>query len=412
MNTGTIYRFFLLLAVLTVLPVAQADGGWQRQAVATPYVDRNGEVFYPSCSGAPVPTLVDGEIDPVPAPTEFSFFYRPGNPEKLVIAFDGGGACWDPWTCIFSALVGDPIYDLAVDETEASLDAVEGLAAADNPENPVADYTQVFIPYCTGDLHTGSSDTVYDYVGPGGPLAWTIHHRGYDNFAAVIDWLVGYYGDLGIAPRVVFVVGASAGGYGAAFNYPAIHDLLPFGTVKRVFSDSANGIINQDFYNRALTPGGVWGIWNNMPPALAGAFAAGPDSLPVALNQSLAWSYPRTRFGQYTRAFDVVQIFYLNVARNRNNPALWSDPLHIFFTGLEWTYRARISMVASALTTFNYRYYLASGLEHTTIADNSVYAESSGSGIRLIDWLDDMINRRFRFGSDWRNATCFPDCVP
>jgi hypothetical protein len=31
---------------------------------------------------------------------------------------------------------------------------------------------------------------------------------------------------------------------------------------------------------------------------------------------------------------------------------------------------------------------------------------------RLIDWLDDMINRRFVFGSDWRSVTCAPDCIP
>ena len=307
-------------------------------------------------------------------------------------------------------VAGDPVYDPAVDETPAALDAAGGLGDRNNPDNPVADYFQVIIPYCTGDLHTGSRDTQYTLPGFG---TWTIHHRGYDNFTAVLEWLAEYYAvNVGHPPREVFVTGASAGGYGAFFAYPAIDEMLPWWTRKRAFSDSANGIINQDFYDRALTPGGVWGIWQNMPPQLANAFASGPDALPVALNQSLAWGYPRTRFGQYTRAFDAVQIFYLNIAKNLDSPDLWSDPLQLLVTALEWSAKARANMAVSSLTTFNYRYYLGAGFDHTAIADDSLYAEASAQGVRLVEWLDDMINRRWLFGSDWRDVTCFPDCIP
>ncbi len=391
-------------ALIIVSGPSQAAGSWQQVDASAPFVDRDGTPRQPSCSGAPMPPFFV-----TPSPTDFSFFYRDGNPKKLVIAFDGGGACWDPLTCLGSVLAGNPVYDPVIDETPAALDATGGLADAANPENPVADYFLVLIPYCTGDLHTGSRDSEYVLPGFG---AYTIHHRGYDNVVAVLEWLLDYYTDVvGHPPHDVFVTGASAGGYGAFFAYPAIDELLPWWTRKRAFSDSANGIVNQDFYDRALTPGGVWGIWDNMPAQLAGAFASGPDALPVALNQSLAWSYPRTRFGQYTRAFDGVQVFYLNVAKNLQSPELWNDPLQLFLTSLEWTTRARLSMLTSALSAFNYRYYVGGGIDHTIVVDDSIYAEASGSGIRLIDWLDDMINRRFAFGGDWRNATCFPDCL-
>ncbi len=390
---------------LTAVPQAQAEDGWQQVDASAPFIDRHGKARFPSCSGAPEPPFFV-----TASPKDFSFFYRAGNPKKLVIAFDGGGACWDPLTCLGSVIASDSVYDPIIDETPAALDAAGGLADRDNADNPVADYFQVLIPYCTGDLHTGSRDTSYFLPGYG---SWTIHHRGYDNFVAVMEWLIAYYAaEVGHPPKDVFVTGASAGGYGAFFAYPAIDELLPWWVRKRAFSDSANGIINQDFYNRALTPGGVWGIWDNMPPQLANAFASGPDALPTALNQSLAWSYPRTRFGQYTRAFDAVQIFYLNVAKNLNSPVLWSDPTQLLLTALEWSTKARTSMLISALTTLNYRYYLGEGFAHTAIADDSVYAEQSADGIQLIEWLDDMINRRFTFGSDWQNASCFPDCIP
>ena len=393
--------FFSLTAASEVL----AESGWQQVDASAPFVDSNGKPRFPSCSGAPEPPFFV-----TPSPTDFSFFYREGNPDKLVIAFDGGGACWDALTCLGSVVAGDAVYSPIVNEVPAELDAGGGLADRDNPDNPVADYFQVLIPYCTGDLHTGARDTQYTLPVLG---TWTIHHRGYDNVVAVLEWLIDYYShQVGRAPREVFVTGASAGGYGAFFAYPAIDALLPRWTRKRAFSDSANGIINQDFYDRALAPDGVWGIWENMPPQLANAFASGPDALPTALNQGLAWNYPRTRFGQYTRAYDAVQIFYLNVAKNLDSPEAWADPLQLLGTAFEWSFKAQTSMAISAWTTFNYRYYVGEGFDHTAIADDSVYTESSAQDVALIDWLDDMINRVFAFGSDWRNVSCFPNCIP
>ena len=406
----------LLLAFLVAGSVAQADDGWKRfdfDENAT-YLDPYGNVVEPRCSGAPVPTIGPYGPELVAAETRYSFFYREGDYRKLAIFFDGGGACWDPHTCIGSAAFGNPIYDTIVDETVAELNATQGLADNDNPDNPIAGYFQVFIPYCTADLHIGTQTTQYTYEGmfwPDPVNDWPINHNGRENVAAVLGWLVQEYQGKGI-PRTVVVAGASAGGYGAMVNYPAIDDLLPRWTKKRVFSDSANGIINQGFYNDALDLDGVWGVWTNLPPELHNAFGSGPDALPTALNQSLGWSYPRTRFGQYTRAFDAVQIFYLNVAKYLDDPLQWENPLLLVLTGLEWTTKARINMLISALTTFNYRFYLGTGSGHTTVADNSVYAEMSGSGILLTDWLHDMIYRRFLFGSDWRNATCEPNCAP
>lgn len=401
----------LMSAVLVAVGMAAgsqalAQGSWQQVLVPSePFTDRNGVERIPGCSGAPV---FGPGTDPSLA--QFSFFYREGNPQKLVIAFDGGGACWDALTCLGSLLSEDPVYEPFVSETVADLNATDGLADAVNPENPLADHFQVFIPYCTGDLHMGSRDSEYFLPGFG---TFTIRHRGYDNVVAVLEWLADYYtNDIGTPPTDVFVAGASAGGYGAFFAYPAIDELLPRRVRKRAFSDSANGVINQDFYDRALTPEGVWGVWNNMPAQLAGAFASGPDTLAIELNQSLAWNYPRTRFGQYTRAFDAVQIFYLNVAKNLNSPELWLDPTQLTFTAVEWTIKARISMFVSAISAFNYRFYLGAGFEHTAIADDSVYTEDSAQGVRLIDWLEDLINRRFAFGGDWRNVTCSPDCIP
>jgi hypothetical protein len=350
----------------------------------------------------------------VPADPEFSFFFRGGNPDKLAIAFDGGGACWDSTTCIGSALSGDPIYGLVVDESTATLNALGGIGDRSNPENPLRNHTQVFVPYCTGDLHAGSSDTEYPFIAPGGiPAVWTIRHRGYDNVLAVLKWVTAYYAEeVGHPPKELFLTGGSAGGYGVRFAYPALDASVPSSTRIRVLTDSAATVINPRFYDTAIAPGGVWGLQQNVAPQLAGAFASGPDELGVAINHSLGSFYPRTRFGEYTRAFDAVQIFYLNVMRNPNAPERWTDRTELFFAGLEWTLRARTNLALSALTTSNYRFYLARGTGHTILADDRFYGEASADGVRFPDWVDDMINRRSSRGGNWKNASCVPDCLP
>ena len=249
----------LLTTTIFVLatPIAAATTSWERVEVPEHFVDDQGVERFPSCSGGPQPT---GTPVPQIADTDYAFFLFLCNPSKLAIFFDGGGACWDANTCIGSALLGASVYSQTVDETVEGLNMSRGLGDLDNPDNPIAGYTQVFIPYCSGDLHTGASDTVYTLNTDFGPLNWTIKHRGADNVAAVLDWLTDYYADeVGRAPRKVFLSGASAGGYGVLYNYPAVAELLSRRTRTRVLVDAANGVINQDFYDRALTSGGVWG---------------------------------------------------------------------------------------------------------------------------------------------------------
>ena len=391
---------------------AWAESDWQQIDASDPFIDRNNITRAPSCSGGPKLT----QEGVVPADTAFSFFFRAGDSSKLLIALDGGGACWDPNTCIGSALLGDPIYELEVDETPETLAELGGIADLDNPANPFRDYTQVFIPYCSGDTHWGSKDTMYFYAGPNGPtVPWLIHHRGFDNVVAVLEWLTRYYEtQAGGAPAKVMVAGGSAGGYGALLTFPAVKEIVPRSTRTYLLTDSSNGVINADFYERALggyaVSGGVWGVEQNIPDFLLGAFASGPDALAISTNTTLAWQYPGTRFGQYTRAWDEVQIFYLNVMKHLDDPGQWFDPAKPLQTALEWTAKARLYMHLSALAP-NYRFYIGAGTEHTLLADESFYTENSAQGLFFSDWVDDMLNRRFVWRSDWRNVSCAPNCL-
>ncbi len=112
--SGTLTLAFLICAPAAI---AQPTEGWIQIDAAAPFTDRNGVQRTPGCSGGPVVTETPDGPALVAAETAYSFFVRHGNPDKVAILFDGGGACWDATTCIGSVLAGRALYSQTVDET-------------------------------------------------------------------------------------------------------------------------------------------------------------------------------------------------------------------------------------------------------------------------------------------------------
>lgn len=162
---------------------------------------------------------------------EFSFWARPGDPSKLLVTLEGGGACWSGQHC---ALDAQPTYaPFAGSGDDPTLDA--GIFDLEHPENPVADYSMVYISTCNADVFLGDSEVTYDVESPGAPPdTVTIQHRGYPNTMAALNWVFNRVE----APETVFVVGWSAGAIPSPIYTSIIADRYPDARIAH-FADGA-----------------------------------------------------------------------------------------------------------------------------------------------------------------------------
>ena len=400
----------------------------------------------PGCSTGPSPFISEtGELlsaSPTAGSGDFSFFVdKDGDARGLLLYLAGGGACWDATTCVGSALTTSPIYYGAVTETAAFLDAfsadADGSGAGGiltrRPDNPHADFIKVYIPYCTGDIHIGSRDTDYSYVLPatlgGATLDWRVHHRGFDNLLVVLQWI--QHEQLSEAGGKVTVAGSSAGGYGALINFPVIRDALGEGQDYSIIIDSSNGVLTNGFLDQTFgvssSDPGVWGARQNIDEILQPALNRDASTLWSEVFKAIGRAYPDTRVSQSTAAYDLAQTFVYwtmqAVDQGTFDPLSPPTELEILFTGLlDWSPKARLAMISTALKTPNYRYYLGAGQGHIHLIDpppaafpfptTNYFAERSGGRVYYTKWLTDMLyNPRRLIGTDWRNLTCFPNCL-
>lgn len=167
--------------------------------------------------------------------TDYAFFVRPADPEKLLIYFQPGGGCWKGENC---DLAMQPTYDPVVREDDNPAENPHGIFNLNHPENPFADYSMVFVSYCTADDHLG--DTVRTYVVP--PTDSTesrevrIYHKGYDNARTVLNWTFNSFD----SPDSIFVTGSSAGAMSSAFYASIVADAYPVRTLRSWETDSAD----------------------------------------------------------------------------------------------------------------------------------------------------------------------------
>jgi hypothetical protein len=329
---------------------------------------------------------------------DYHFFVKRGSVNKVVMYYQGGGACWENLTCGIPVCKdgADPISD---DPDNAS----SGFADLDNPANPFRDWNIVFVTYCTCDIHYGDADQVYssDFR----PDV-SISHRGFENAKVAEKFARENF----LNPETVFVTGSSAGAYGAVFHGALLHDAWRASRF-RVLGDAGNGVITPEFLQNEFEN---WNFQANLPtdiPGVEEAITSGEGM--VAYIESVADFYPGSNWAHYSTSYDGGrggQTGFYNIMLNDNDP-------FASFTWWQGSCQFNDVMVEQADETFsrapdNYRFYIGAGSRHTMYGNDKVYTDQSGGESQtIVDWINDMI--AFEPGSsspgDWQNVEC-TDC--
>ena len=293
----------------------------------------------------------------------FRFFERPGDPSKVMFFFEGGGACFNLATCDPNSPTAT--YSPTITDTPETLAELGGLFEADNPANPLADYSIVYVPYCTGDVHIGDATTEYS------PEV-TIEHRGAVNARAALDHIAETYPDV----EHLLVTGESAGSVPTPIMAGLASDLLPDAEIVTL-GDSSGAYPDVPAVNALI--GSLWGTTNAIPdwPENAGITAA-EWSFPALYIQA-GLHDPDITFARFDYASDEVQGAFSALA------GIGSGSVVEQIDATE----QEIEDGGTPLAVF-----VAPGTEHTIIGGDEVYS-TEVDGVRLIDWITELVDGGF-----------------
>lgn len=291
--------------------------------------------------------------------TPYRFFVRGGDPERVIIDFQGGGACWDPNTCT----AADILYSSQAGTLDGFLEYLDNgiLGGIFDPDGDYGEWTIVHVPYCTGDIHWGSS--VQDYL-----PELTVHHNGFVNAQTVLDWVYERYPE----PDTILVSGCSAGAYGAALHSAYVADHYPDASIT-VLADSGAGIITEDFLVASLPN---WNAQQNLPPFIDALQRPIEELSLPDLYIAIGDHFPEMRMAQTATRYDADQIFYFTAMGG--NAADW--PLR---------YEESLRTISAALPD-NFRYYVPPGPVHC-VTPYPFFYEREVDGVLLSEWLTDLI---------------------
>lgn len=309
----------------------------------------------PEAEGSEWTEVVPGDDCVCADGADFSFFVREADPTKVVFFLEGGGACFDPVTCAFTE-EDSTTYDwnIGPDDDPAQ---IGGIFDFSNERNPFADYSVVYVPYCTGDVHLG--DTTREYS-----PELAVEHNGYVNGTTALGYLVDQFPD---AEQVV-VVGESAGSIAAAVYAGLASDALPDAQIT-VFADGSGA-----YPDNANLNAGMSALWGSVQPAWAADVPPEEWSVP-GMVEFAGLHDPDIVMSRFDYAYDGTQGAFMEALD------LTDDLLETIDIN-----EARIE--AAGVNQYS---FTAPGAEHTLVRKDDFYTMEL-DGVSLVDWLTSIVN--------------------
>ncbi len=278
-------------------------------------LDRNGgTTLTPAAPTGWIWYPIDGAICRDGSPT--GFFVHYGTAPKLAIYLEGGGACINNDFCIYNpankdqiltgngeTVIGSAFGSAAGRQQPGVYEGVpHGMHDLTNTANPYKDWSHVYVPYCTGDVHFG---TRMDSIVPG--VTAPQQFVGYRNMQKFIARIVPTFEN---EVNQVVLTGASAGSFGAALNFSMVQDA--FGSV-RVFPILDSGVPFEDSHWPSCMQQQwrtLWGLNDAMPADCAECFQADGGGM-IQLADFLLDKHPNARLAVVSGLNDeVIRLFF------------------------------------------------------------------------------------------------------
>lgn len=319
----------------------------------------------------------------------FSIFVSPGNPDKLVIDFIGGGACFNYDNCSPDSM----LYVKSIQEFKEKYygGQLAGVYNKFAEDNPLKNHTHVVVSYCTGDLHWGSNLKTYTQH----RRELQIHHYGAINALAALKWTKKRYGSV----QEVHIIGTSAGAYAAPYWLSYIREKAYPEAKISLFGDGGISPVTEKFSKQAMES------WK--PQRLA------PQDLPGVSDEDVDWSklqitdfykalfkkYPEIRMAHATSAFDVIQlIFYTFMGGDGDEWYKLTNQNLVELSKYTWKTENGVER------TSNFKYFRYPGDNHCVIPFQRFDKVRAKDGTLFKDWFTDFLN-----GDSVENKVC-TDC--
>jgi Pectinacetylesterase len=267
---------------------------------------------------------VDGAICRDGSPTGFGVSVGTAT-DKLMIYLEGGGACFNALTCGMNpAKYG--VSNFTTDFVGASAaHASTGIFNRGFAANPVKDWTFIYVPYCTGDVHAGNhpDQTVTGVTGKQ-------QFVGYVNVGKDLQRIVPSFPGL----TQVLLTGISAGGFGAASDYVQV--ARAFGSVP-VYEIDDSGPPMPDPYNAKCLLTEQVNLWGFDQTILkdCGSDCSDLGTFPIDFAKHVGKTYPNVPFGLIESTDDgVITQFFGFAANNCTATVPTPVPAATFTAGL------------------------------------------------------------------------------
>ena len=296
--------------------------------------------------------------------SDYRYMTWAGDPDKVVIFLQGGGACFTAETCEIGGPAQSFSHDITADLEAAQSGAFRrGLFDFDNPENPVGDWSVIYLPYCTGDVFLGTRAHAYsdDVV---------VNHTGSLNARKGIEHLIANHPNA----TDVFVTGSSAGAVPSPLVAGLVAEQYPDADVAAL-GDGAGGYGTNPVIMGFLNA--QWGIADGIPdwPIAEGidvTTLGAPDNYILAVTQ-----FDNLRVARFDDAYDSVQASFASLFALGGGDTV----LDVVLESEAYIERAGINLPV----------FIAAGNDHTTMLAEDFYELEEG-GVRWVDWLSDFVD--------------------